>query len=78
MQVRYIYKSMSRLSKSRMYRKTTVGDKLRSIIGLLAEEIKSDYGTSRKKKKKKKKERKECSGLRAGWERTKRNQAKFA
>lgn len=68
---------MSRSSKSRMYKKTTVGDKLRSIIGLLAEEIKSDYGTSCKKKKRKKR-KKECSGLRAGWERTKRNQAKFS
>lgn len=61
-------------SKSRMYRKITVGDKLRSILELIAEDIKSDYSTSWKKGGKKEKSE-DCSGLRASWEWTRRSQA---
>lgn len=67
MEVRYVYKGMSGSLKSRMCINTTVRDKLRSIIGLLVEEIKSDYGASCKKKKEDRK-REDCSGVRASWE----------
>lgn len=53
MQIRYIFKDMSRSPKSRMYRKITDGGKLGSIIELIAEDIKSDYGRWWKRKKKK-------------------------
>lgn len=65
---------MSGLSKSRMYRKITVGDKLRSTLKLITENIKSDYSISWKRGKKKSED---CFGFRAGWEWIQKNLANF-